>query len=66
VFDHPTVEAIADHLVRDVLALAPTAEPGPPATPATPGPHGALDTIEQLSDEEVERLFAERLRESRG
>jgi acyl carrier protein len=64
VFDHPTVEAIAQHLVRDVLALAPAVEVAPAPTQAAPV--GALDQIEQLSDEEVERLFAARVRESSG
>ena len=62
VFDHPTVEAIAEYLVRDVLALAP-ADAATDDAPAA-APIEALDQIEQLSDEEVERLFAQRLRGS--
>jgi polyketide synthase 12/myxalamid-type polyketide synthase MxaB len=61
VFDHPTVQAIAEHLVRDVLALEPAASAPDDVAPA---PVEALDQIEQLSDEEVERLFAQRLRGS--
>jgi hypothetical protein len=60
VFDHPTVDAIAEHLVRDVLALGSAAAGPDDAAPATP--IEALDQIEQLSDDEVERLFAQRLR----
>jgi acyl carrier protein len=59
VFDHPTVEAIADFLVRDALALTPALEPA--ATDTTPV--DAIGHIEQLSDDEVDRLFAARLRE---
>jgi NADPH:quinone reductase-like Zn-dependent oxidoreductase/SAM-dependent methyltransferase len=58
VFDHPSVEAIADFLARGVLELAP--DPAPAAA-AVPEPDDALDRIEQLSDEDVDRLFAERL-----
>jgi hypothetical protein len=64
VFDHPTVEAIAEHLVRDVLGLA-GLEPGVPAVPVA-APVDAIEQIEQLSDDEVDRLFAARLRESGG
>ncbi len=59
VFDHPTVEAIAEFLVGDVLALTPAPEP---ATPEL-APVDAIGHIEQLSDDEVDRLFAARLRE---
>ena len=66
VFDHPTVEAIAEYLVRDVLGLAGTdLEPGVPAVPVA-APVDAIEQIEQLSDDEVDRLFAARLRESGG
>ena len=53
VFDHPTVEAIAEHLVRDVLGLAgPDLEPGVPAV-SVAVPVDAIEQIEQLSDDEV-------------
>jgi len=66
VFDHPTVEAIAEHLVRDVLGLAGTdLEQGVPEAPVA-APVDAIEQIEQLSDDEVDRLFAARLRESGG
>jgi polyketide synthase 12/myxalamid-type polyketide synthase MxaB len=63
VFDHPTIEAISAHLVRDVLSLgrAPV-DPGP----AAQAPRDAIDRLERLSDEEVDRLFAARLQEPRG
>jgi acyl transferase domain-containing protein/NADPH:quinone reductase-like Zn-dependent oxidoreductase len=66
VFDYPTVEAIAEHLVRDVLALAPAPIESAAVAPADTPPADTIDRIEQLSDEEVDRLFAERLRESSG
>ena len=58
VFDHPTVEAIVDFLIRTVLELE---SPGGSSAPAEPEPIDAVDRIEQLSDEDVDRLFAERL-----
>jgi acyl carrier protein len=54
VFDHPTVEAIARFLERQVFGAA--AAP-PELAPAD----GALDRIEQLSDDEVDRLLSQRL-----
>jgi acyl transferase domain-containing protein/NADPH:quinone reductase-like Zn-dependent oxidoreductase len=56
VFDFPTVDALTDHLAREVPDLASLAPEDAPATP--PAEASALDRIEQLSDEEVERLFA--------
>jgi hypothetical protein len=54
VFDHPTVDAIARFLERLVFGETP-----PPPAPAPAA--GALDRIEQLSDDEVDRLLSERL-----
>jgi acyl transferase domain-containing protein/NAD(P)-dependent dehydrogenase (short-subunit alcohol dehydrogenase family)/phospholipid N-methyltransferase len=58
VFDYPTVEAITDYLAKEALGLE---------TPAAPeslisdvkGESGVLDSIEDLSDDEVDRLLAE-------
>ena len=67
VFDYPTVEAISDYLARDVLALTPAATPAGPveAAPALAAQNGGvtslLDNLEEMSDEDVERLLAERL-----
>ncbi|MGE3270251.1 MAG: acyl carrier protein, partial [Chloroflexota bacterium] len=67
VFDYPTVEAIADYLARDVLALtaAPVAagvvEAAPAPATSDDGVLSLLDSLDDLSDEEVERLLAERL-----
>jgi myxalamid-type polyketide synthase MxaE and MxaD len=54
VWQHPTVAALAVHLV-DALGLPAPALP-PSATQAT-----AFDRIAELSDEEVERLFEEKI-----
>jgi acyl carrier protein len=62
VFDYPTVEAIADYLRRDVLALGEKAEAEPGAPPKVEGTGVALETIEDLSDEEVDRLLQERMK----
>jgi hypothetical protein len=55
-FDYPTLERMTDFLLRDVLALeadVPTAEPEASGS--------ALDSLEELSDDEVDRLFDLRL-----
>jgi polyketide synthase 12/myxalamid-type polyketide synthase MxaB len=73
VFEFPTLQRIADYLANDVLALAPATEEangrqptGPvlgldEAAPVGNGAAAALESIEGLSDEEVDRLFAEQL-----
>ncbi|MBI1357395.1 MAG: SDR family NAD(P)-dependent oxidoreductase [Acidobacteria bacterium] len=65
VWKHPTVEALAAHLAElTAPARAEGDAPAPdrPAEPETPVETGdALDRIGDLSDEEVERLFAEKL-----
>ncbi len=66
VFDYPTVESIAGYLAKEVLTLAPVeaAEPEPVATSGVDGKkmEQVLESIEELSDEEVERLFAEKMK----
>jgi acyl transferase domain-containing protein/acyl carrier protein len=74
VFEHPTIESLADYLVSDVLALE-TREAAPAPAVVDPtlaakieellatadGPvadHELLERIEQLSDEEVEQMLA--------
>jgi acyl transferase domain-containing protein len=55
VFDHPSVNDLTDFLAREVFAIDERTTPAPPVeVQATPH---ALDRIEQLSDEEVERLL---------
>lgn len=55
VFDYPTVTALAGYISKDVLKTnsAASTKPSEPEKPAD-----ALSSIEDLSDEEVERLFA--------
>jgi len=55
VFDHPTLDALARHLAA-LIAPAPAA-----AAPAAPPPD-TLGAIDNLSDEQIDALFAERSR----
>ena len=56
VFDHPSIMELADYLGRDALHLEITdAQPEPEH--AEEGIGGVLNRIEQLSEDEVERLF---------
>ena len=59
-FDHPTVEALVDHLLAQRTATPPaeTAAPAPSA-PATPPP--GAEGLAELSDAEVEALLLARL-----
>lgn len=61
VFDYPTVGAIADYLAKDVLALS-NGEAEAEAAPNVTGTGGMLDSIDDLSDDEVERLLQERMK----
>jgi acyl transferase domain-containing protein len=54
VFDYPTIERIADFLLVDILHLA-VAEP--PVATSIDATHN-LDAIEELSDDEVDRLLS--------
>jgi len=59
-FDHPTLDALTDHLMAEVFPVAaPEITPTPNAAPAASSIVGA---IEDLSDEEVERRLAARSR----
>jgi acyl carrier protein len=57
-FDYPTIDTLTDYLLAEVPGLgeAPAAAPAP--APAAPDRVGS---IEELSDEEVERQLAARL-----
>jgi acyl transferase domain-containing protein/acyl carrier protein len=54
-FSYPALEDLATFLTRELSGEAPP-EPAPAAQPA-----GVLSSIEDLSDEEVERLYAQRM-----
>lgn len=61
-FDYPTVVALAEYLSRTVLELE-----SPPAgiaqhSHAVPGASAVLDEIENLDDDEIDRLLQERAR----
>jgi acyl transferase domain-containing protein/NADPH:quinone reductase-like Zn-dependent oxidoreductase/NAD(P)-dependent dehydrogenase (short-subunit alcohol dehydrogenase family)/SAM-dependent methyltransferase/acyl carrier protein len=64
-FDYPTVEALTGYLSRSVLGL----EESPATTIRSRSPLSGgldvLDQIENLDDDEIERLFKERKGESR-
>jgi acyl transferase domain-containing protein/SAM-dependent methyltransferase len=63
-FDYPTIDAIAKHLSADVLSLdAAPAAAAPPPEPAVVGSEASdlLLDIENMSDEQVEKLFASRV-----
>jgi acyl carrier protein len=67
VFDYPTVEAIAGYLEDAVLGLKPAAAAAPAVAPGEPAALGTgvtdlLDTLENLSDEEIDRLLSEQTR----
>ena len=54
-FDYPTLEAIADFLSRGLGLVA--EEP----VEAPPQPVAVIDRVEELSDDEVDRLLAARI-----
>jgi acyl transferase domain-containing protein/acyl carrier protein len=58
-FDYPTVDGIAAFLAAEVLALD-GLETAAAVITSEPGP-GVLEMIEDLSDEDVERMLAERM-----
>ena len=58
-FDYPTIDTLTDYLLNDVI------QPPAPAAPeavavAVEEPASMVDAIEDLSDEEVDRLLAQR------
>jgi hypothetical protein len=57
-FKYPTLTALTDYVLNDVLALA---EPAAEAT-APGAPDADLAEVEPLEDEEIKRLLAEELR----
>ena len=66
VFDHPTVEAIAEYLDQEVLSVG-SEKPGRAAAPReAAAADSMLSRLEQLSDDEVDRLLHERERNGRA
>jgi NADPH:quinone reductase-like Zn-dependent oxidoreductase/NADP-dependent 3-hydroxy acid dehydrogenase YdfG len=60
-FDHPTIEALVDYLAAEIPGMEPGPESTTAETPVEADASGdALDRIEQLSDEEVERLLRQK------
>jgi hypothetical protein len=57
-FDYPTLESLAGHVLRDVLGLQPAAETVDTAVRETAK---ALDDVELMSDEEMETLVTAQL-----
>ena len=57
-FDYPTIDTLTDFILDEVLALAEPAASEP--TAATAAPASLVDSIEDLSDDEVERMLAAR------
>jgi acyl transferase domain-containing protein/NADPH:quinone reductase-like Zn-dependent oxidoreductase/SAM-dependent methyltransferase len=62
VFDYPTTLAIAGYLARTLFALGETQESDASMEGKVPDSRDILDNIEQLSDEEVDRLVADRMK----
>ncbi|MCB9450591.1 MAG: SDR family NAD(P)-dependent oxidoreductase [Anaerolineaceae bacterium] len=62
VFDYPTIEAVADYLLRDVLALTGSDADEAPETVKPPTSGQMAESISELSDEEVDRLLKERMK----
>lgn len=66
VFDYPTVTAITGYLAAEALPAEAPADDEPVAPPLTPSNGGAIttmiDELENLSDDDIDRLLAEKLR----
>ncbi len=60
VFDFPTVETLAEYLGREVFAGEPAQSAAPEGPPSATRAARLLETIEDLSDDEVDRLLAQR------
>jgi hypothetical protein len=62
VFDYPTLSDMATFLLAKLCPAAPTAHAETPlGQPVTTGSDDALREIEELSDEDVDRLLSNRL-----
>jgi hypothetical protein len=66
VFDYPTIEAITGYLAREMSLLEPDGQTNKVETQEAPAGDGqglldVLATVEELSDEEVDRLFNQKM-----
>ena len=62
VFDYPSVAALADFLMYDVLGVGSRTDSSSAQTTVDVTRNARIDAIEDLSDEEVEQLLAMRSR----
>jgi acyl transferase domain-containing protein len=60
-FNYPTIEAVVEYLQQTVFGEQQAAAPLPPQPVTTDHLESLLDNLEQLSDEEIDRLFADKL-----
>jgi acyl transferase domain-containing protein/SAM-dependent methyltransferase/acyl carrier protein len=61
IFDYPTIEAITDFLLQNILTLEPAPAVQPAAPEIAPAPATAAE-IEALSDDEVQAMLLEKLK----
>ena len=60
-FDHPSIEALTDYLLSEVLHFGDEAQGvSPDVAPAVPAVRELVGSIEAMSDDEVDRLIASR------
>jgi NAD(P)-dependent dehydrogenase (short-subunit alcohol dehydrogenase family)/acyl carrier protein len=64
IFDHPTIEALAEHLLANVLVLAKGPAAAAPESPAAPASRDSLmNEARELSPDQLERAIAQQLKE---
>lgn len=60
-FDYPTIDALTDHLYREILGESDgESDAAATATAAAPAAGVLVQSIEDMSDDEVDRLLASR------
>jgi acyl transferase domain-containing protein len=65
-FDHPTIDALVDYLATELPGMPTTPEVAPVASRAFDASGDALNRIEELSDDEVDRVLKRTLRAHSG
>jgi len=64
IFDHPTIEVLAEHLLANVLVLAKEARPAAPEVPAAPSSRDTLmNEARELSQDQLEQAIAQQLKD---